>query len=146
MSSRRNISIWLGSLVVLVAGVAYLPLVELLPSLADWVTLLIFSVGLFVIALGLVRAFRHPRIYRGKIAGPVLMTLALGMAGFFALGTFYMARQVPQSRGAPQVGQQAPEFKLLDKDGRETSLSDLLGAGGVHHGNGAVLIFYRGHW
>ena len=146
MRARWNISIWSGFLVVLLAGVFYLPLVELLPSSAEWVTLLIFCAGLIVIARGIVRAFRDPGTYRGRIAGPVLMALGLAMVGFFAICALYLARQVPESRGAPHVGQKAPEFKLLDKDGLETSLPELLGAGDPRGGNGALLIFYRGYW
>jgi peroxiredoxin len=42
--------------------------------------------------------------------------------------------------GAPQVGEQMPDFLLPDHDGRFTSLSSLLAAGPV------VLAFHRGHW
>jgi len=59
---------------------------------------------------------------------------------FFAYEIFYVLRQVPLSAQAPRVGQRAPEFTLPDQNGKQVALSDLLSP------NGAVLIFYRGHW
>ncbi|PYL30538.1 MAG: hypothetical protein DMF45_02300, partial [Verrucomicrobia bacterium] len=41
---------------------------------------------------------------------------------------------------APRVGEKAPQFSLPDQNGKQVALTDLLSP------NGAVLIFYRGHW
>jgi hypothetical protein len=146
MSRRWNRSIWVGSLIVLIAATAYLPLAERLPGPADWITLALFIAGLQVIAIGVLRAFREPATYRGRIAGPILMTLSTALVGLFVIGALYIGRQVPDSKEAPQVGQQAPGFTLLDKEGREVSLAGLLGAGSAAQANGALLIFYRGYW
>jgi hypothetical protein len=59
---------------------------------------------------------------------------------FFAYVTFYVLKQVPLSAQAPRVGEKAPEFSLPDQSGKQVALADLLSP------NGAVLIFYRGHW
>lgn len=145
---RWNIALWLGLLVVVAAAATYFPIIERFPSQGElpWATLLIFIVGLLLIARGLVRAFREPQTYRGKIAGSLVMVAGIGLVGFFAFGTLYLARQVPRSEGAPRVGQRAPEFTLRDKDDRAVTLADLIGAGNADHVNGVVLIFYRGYW
>jgi hypothetical protein len=57
------------------------------------------------------------------------------------LHIFYELRQVPPSTGAPRVGQKAPEFTLSDQDGKDVSLSDLVG-----RSKAVALIFYRGFW
>jgi hypothetical protein len=145
---RRNLSIWLGLLVVLVAAGTYLPLVERFPSQGGFpsVTLLVFAAGLALIARGLVRAYREPGVYRGKIAGPAVMALGTGLVAIFAFGTLYLARQVPSSEGAPRVGDEAPGFTLRDTEDRAVSLETLLGAGGAQAPSAVVLIFYRGYW
>jgi peroxiredoxin len=67
--------------------------------------------------------------------------LGLLMFGFFSYAFFYQLRQLPPSTGAPRVGQKAPDFRLVDQDSKEVSLTDLLS------GSKAVaLIFYRGFW
>jgi len=119
---------------------------ERLPGPADWVTLSVFIAGLLVIARGVLLAFREPATYRGRIAGPILMALSTALVGLFVIGALYIGRQVPDSKEAPQVGQQAPGFTLLDKEGHEVSLAGLLDAGGAEPANGALLIFYRGYW
>ncbi|HZI93146.1 MAG TPA: hypothetical protein VFE84_02800 [Patescibacteria group bacterium] len=146
MRRRWNSFIWIGALVVLVAGATYLPFVELLPGLADWITLAVQLAGLFLIAAGVLRAFREPASYRGRIAGPILMTLSTALVAVFVIGALYIGRRIPESSDAPRVGQKAPDFSLLDKEGHEVSLAGLLGAGSAEPANGALVIFYRGYW
>lgn len=85
----------------------------------------------------------NAKLYRGKIAGPILATLSLLIFGFFAYEIFYVMKQVPASAGAPRVGQKAPEFTLPDQTGKPIALTDLLSSS---KSAGAVLIFYRGFW
>ncbi|HEU4400634.1 MAG TPA: hypothetical protein VFT43_00880 [Candidatus Polarisedimenticolia bacterium] len=150
MKRRWNASLWIGFLVVFFAPVTYLSVFIRFPATRDvpWATLLIFGAGLALMARGLRRAYREPLQYRGKIAGPVLMSLGVAVLAFFAYGIFYVARRLPPSEGAPRVGQKAPDFTLPDKDGNPVTLSKLLesGAGGAERVNGVLLIFYRGYW
>jgi peroxiredoxin len=60
------------------------------------------------------------------------------------------AKQLPSARSAPQVGQKAPEFTLVDTKNTNISLSELLstplpGASGGAP-KGVLLVFYRGYW
>jgi AhpC/TSA family protein len=146
MKRRWNASIWTGLLVVLAALVSFVPIVMWSPDLRDrpWATLLFLAAGLLLIARGLRLAYREPQLYRGRIAGPIVMVLGIALAGLFTYGVFVAARQVPAALGAPHVGQKAPEFSLLDQEGRTVTLSDLLGH--APEDAGVVLIFYRGYW
>jgi hypothetical protein len=146
MTRRRNLSIWVGFLIVLAAPVTYFAVFIRFPGTRDvpWATLLMFALGIGLGAHGVRRAFRQPMIYRGRIAGSILLGLGVGCLALFAAGHFYFARQVPRSDGAPRVGERAPGFSLPDTEGNEMTLAGLLDAGGGT--NGAVLIFYRGDW
>jgi len=93
-----------------------------------------------LLLVGLFRAFGRPQVYRGKVFGSIFAVLSILLFAFFSYEIFYVLRQVPFSAQAPRVGEKAPEFTLPDQNGKQVSLSDLLSP------NGAVLIFYRGHW
>ena len=99
---------------------------------------------------GLRRAFASDHFHplRSKIAGGVLATLSVVILGFFVLTFFVLARMMPASHGAPQVGQQAPDFTLADTTGRQVSLSELRSTplNGATAPKGVLLIFYRGYW
>jgi hypothetical protein len=90
---------------------------------------------------GLFRAFGRPQLYRGKIFGSIVTAIAVLLVAFFSYVIFYVVRQVPASTGAPRVGQRAPDFFLLDQNGKPVGLGDVLS-----NSRGAVLIFYRGFW
>ena len=96
--------------------------------------------GAALLIVGLFRAFGRPQLYRGKIFGPIFAAIALLLFALFAYEIFYVLRQVPLSAQAPRVGERAPEFALQDQNGKQVALRDLLSP------NGAVIIFYRGHW
>ena len=150
MKRRWNVLLWAGFLVVLVAPVSYFTVFVRYPATRDvpWAPLPIFAAGLALIGLGLKRAFRNPAVYRGRVAGSILMVLGVAASGLFSFGMFVAARQLPRSSGAPQVGGMAPDFTLPDKDGRYVTLSRILepGAGGAGGARAALLIFYRGYW
>jgi hypothetical protein len=137
-----NWSLWLGFLFVLAGFLSYaffaqFPVTRDLP----WANFLLFAVGGILLVVGLFRAFGKPRVYRGRILGPILAILGICMFGFLSYVFFYVLRQVPPSTGAPRVGQKAPEFTLLDQDGKEVSLRDL-----TTRSKAVALIFYRGFW
>lgn len=115
-----------------------------------WANWLLFALGLGLVGAGIVRAYRSPERWRGKVLGPILGVLSLAVLGLFLYMTAIYARQLPASAGAPKVGEKAPDFTLPDSEGRPVRLSSLLGSpsGGAPGVPGAwvILIFYRGYW
>jgi hypothetical protein len=105
-----------------------------------WANLLLFGIGAALLLVGLFRAFGRPQLYRGKVFGSIFVAISFFLFAFFAYEIFYVLRQVPISAQAPRLGEKAPEFALPDQNGKSVALADLLSP------NGAVLIFYRGHW
>jgi hypothetical protein len=143
-SAKKNWNwwLWIGFLFVLSGFLSYTFFTQF-PITRDfpWANLLLFAVGGILLVVGLFRAFGHPRVYRGKILGPILAILGILMFGFFSYVFFYVLREVPPSTGAPRVGQKAPEFTLSDQNGKNVSLRDLAG-----RSKAVALIFYRGFW
>ena len=64
---------------------------------------------------------------------------------FLLLGVATAGAQLPASKGAPKVGQKAPDFTLPDSSGKPVKLSGLL-AGEGGRGPWVLLVFYRGYW
>ena len=142
MKRKWNWPIWVG-FVVVVAGLFSYGFFGRFPTTRDfpWANLLLFGIGIALLIVGLFRAFGRPQVYRGKILGLIFTAITVLVVAFFSYGIFYVVRQVPTSSGAPRVGRKAPDFILLDQDGKPIGLGDLLS------GSRAVaLIFYRGFW
>ncbi|PYL84029.1 MAG: hypothetical protein DMF17_11955 [Verrucomicrobia bacterium] len=141
MKRKWNWPIWIG-FIVAVGGLFSYEFFAQFPVTRDfpWATLVLFGVGAVLLIVGLFRAFGRPQLYRGKIFGSIFTLITALLFAFFAYEIFYVLRQVPLSAQAPRVGQRAPSFSLPDQNGKEVALNDLLSP------NGAVLIFYRGHW
>jgi len=141
MKRKWNWPIWIG-FIVAVGGLFSYEFFAQFPVTRDfpWATLVLFGVGAVLVIVGLFRAFGRPQLYRGKIFGSIFTLITALLFAFFAYEIFYVLRQVPLSAQAPRVGQRAPSFSLPDQNGKEVALNDLLSP------NGAVLIFYRGHW
>ena len=142
MKRKWNWSIWLGFVVVL-AGLFSYGFFARYPITRDfpWANLLLLGTGAALLIFGLFRAFGRPQLYRGKIFGPVLAAIGLFLFAFFSCEIFYVVRQVPLSAHAPRVGEQAPDFLLLDQNAKPVGLGDLLSGS-----KAVVLIFYRGFW
>jgi len=138
---KWNWPLWVG-FVVAVGGLFSYEFFAEFPMTRDfpWANLLLFGIGAALLLLGLFRAFGRPQVYRGRVSGSIFATISLFLFAFFAYEIFYVLRQVPISAQAPRVGAKAPEFSLPDQNGKSVVLGDLLSP------NGAVLIFYRGHW
>jgi len=102
---------------------------------------LLFGIGIALLLVGLFRAFGRPQLYRGTIFGSIFTTIAVLVIALFSYEIFYVLRQVPASAGAPRVGQKAPDFILLDQNGKPVGLGDLLS-----NSKGVLVIFYRGFW
>ena len=141
MKRKWNGPLWVG-FVVAVGGLFSYEFFARFPITRDfpWANLLLFGIGAALLLVGLFRAFGRPQLYRGKVLGPIFTAIALLLFAFFSYEIFYVLKQVPLSAQAPRVGEEAPEFSLPDQDGKQMTLADLLSP------NGAVLIFYRGHW
>ncbi|HET7287403.1 MAG TPA: hypothetical protein VFI71_08035, partial [Pyrinomonadaceae bacterium] len=77
----------------------------------------------------------------------IVATLSVVIIGLFVFTIFVGGRWLPASKGAPQVGQRAPEFTLPDANGKQVSLNELLTSpiNGTAP-KGVLLVFYRGYW
>jgi hypothetical protein len=153
MTRRRNFLPLAGSLVCGIAFLSYPLFFARFPATRDvpWASWLLFVLGFALVGAGLVRAFRQPERYRGRILGPIFGVLSLAFLGLFVAMTMVHARQLPASAGAPQIGEKAPDFTLPDAQGRPVRLANLLepqagGSPGGSPGSWVLLIFYRGYW
>jgi hypothetical protein len=148
-----NLLVWSGFLVTLIGFLSYFLFFLRFPLTRDfpWANLLILAAGLLLVGAGVRRAFAQPEQYGGKVSALVLGVLSVVVVGLFGFFNFYLAKQLPESKGAPRVGEKAPDFTLPDKDGKPVTLSRLLtspteeGSGGMKT-QGVLLIFYRGYW
>lgn len=162
---KFNWPLWAGFLLSLIAFLSYPFVFVRFPVTRDfpWANLVLFGVAAVLVLLGVRRGFSESRSNptRSKIAGITLATLSFAVFGFFIFAIFIMARHLPESKGAPQVGQKAPEFTLPHTYGGSVSLAQLLATslhddGRAHTGiatermletpKGVLLIFYRGYW
>lgn len=153
---KFNWQIWAAFLLSVFAFISYPLLFVRFPGTRDfpWANLSLFAVAVVLLLLGLRRAFSSGRSHpmRSRIAGGVLAALSILVLGSFIFAFLIFARFLPASHGAPQVGQQAPDFTLPDTNGRRVALSELLVPASVDPGTaqtapkGVLLIFYRGYW
>jgi hypothetical protein len=152
IQSRWNWALWLGFLLAFAALLCNAAFFVNPPGqrAIPWLSVLLAVVALILLARGLQRAFfGQQRVYRGKILSSVLSLVSLLLAGM-AFFTFFHARALPPSAGAPQVGQKAPDFTLADTTGQPVSLDHLFApAADDPQGmppRAVLLIFYRGYW
>ncbi len=153
MKRRWNTLLYAGFVLTLLAAASYPLFFIRFPATRDipWVNWLLFGIALAVLGLGLWRAYRQPDLYRGKVSGPVLATLSVGIVALFAYGVIWQSKEIPAAKAAPQVGQKAPDFTLPDTQGRAVTLSSLWGTSVAapatgHADQWVLLIFYRGYW
>src|SRR6266436_10095713 len=155
---RLNWQIWAGFLVSLAALFSY-PLLFVDWPIArnfPWANLLLFAIAAILLFIGVRRGFAPDRRRISKIVSSVLATLSVLVLGMFIFVAFVASRWLPASTGAPQVGQKAPDFTLVDTNDKSVSLSELLSSpiksvppastGGPRAPKGVLLIFYRGYW
>jgi len=146
-----NWRIWAGFLVTLAGVASYVLFFLRFPITRNvpWVTFLFFGLAAVLFVGGLRKAYGESRRYRGKVAGPILAGLSLALASFFSYGVLYASKQLPASKGAPHVGEKAPEFSLSDTHGKTVTLAELLAAptgSPAAPPKGVLLVFYRGYW
>jgi hypothetical protein len=155
LNARRiNWPIWVGFLLSVAALASYPLFFAQFPVTRDfpWANLLMFAAAALLLAVGLRRSFSPPARSRGKITGPILTVASTAAMGFFVFLVFFASRGLPESHGAPRVGQKAPDFTLPDINGKPISLTDLLAQAQAsasdksEHPRSILLIFYRGYW
>ena len=117
-----------------------------------WPALLLFVAAAVLLFSGLKRRSREPELYRGKIASYVLTILSVLILGLFGFVAYQVSRVFPEAKNAPQIGQRAPEFSLVDATGQNFTLAQLLSASMTNSGGaggatkGVLVVFYRGYW
>src|SRR6185312_12301007 len=112
---RFNWPLWVGFLLSVVTFFSYFAVFVWYPVTRDfpWANLLLFAVAAVLLFLGVRRAFAGDR-RQSKIVAAIVTTLGVIVIAFFVLAFFVGGRQLPASKGAPQVGQKAPDFTLND--------------------------------
>ncbi len=146
---RINWPIWAGLLLTLLAFVSYFFVFVQFPITRDfpWANFLLFGVAAALLLIGIRRAFAGTRPRRSKVAGVIIGGLSIVIFALFVFATLIMPRWMPAARGAPKVGQKAPDFTLTDTNGKSLALSELLSTPiKGKPARGVLLIFYRGYW
>lgn len=152
MTLRRiNWPLWSGFVLTIAAFLTYFFVFVSFPVTRDfpWANLLIFVAALVLLFTGVRRGFASDRPHptRSKVVTSIVTTLSLVIVGLFVFTIFVAGRWLPASKGAPQVGQRAPDFSLPDTNGNQVSLIDLLSTPvNGSEPRGVLLVFYRGYW
>jgi hypothetical protein len=166
---QRNWAPWIALLLALVAMLSNAGFFLGLPAqrAIPWLSVALAIAALVCAAVGIMRAFRQPQVYGGKVSSSILGVLSLLICGLVAIAAV-TSRALPSSAAAPQVGQKVPDFTLADTNGNKISLGQLLGkaeasalphsatAGSIASGansnltatppKAVLLVFYRGYW
>jgi len=137
----RNHLLWAGPLLTFAGAVSYFLVFTRFPVLRDfpWVNLPLVLAGMVLAFVSLRRAFDRTSPYRGKILGSVGLLFSLFVSGMFCWYVFYFSYTVPPPTAVTSSLKAAPDFDLLDQNGRHVRLSDF-------RGQNVVLTFYRGFW
>src|SRR6266536_224164 len=127
---KFNWQIWMGFLLTFIAALTYPFIFVSWPVTRDfpWANLLLFGIAVVFLFIGIRRAFAPDRRRISKIGASGLTTFSVLILGLFLFSFFVASRWLPASRGAPQIGQKAPDFTLADTTSRPLSLSELLSA------------------
>lgn len=170
---QRNWAPWIALLLALAALFSNAGFFLGLPGqrAIPWLSVALAIAALICAVIGIMRAFRQPQVYGGKVSSSILGVLSLLICGLVAVASI-TSRALPAATNAPQVGQKVPDFTLADTSGNKVSLGQLLGkadssisasatpASGnnssgqtIPVGLGAamppkavLLVFYRGYW
>ena len=146
---RRNWAPWFGLLLTLVAMLSNAGFFLGLPGqrAIPWLSLALAIAALVYAAMGIMRAFRQPQVYGGKVSSSILGVVSLLICGLVAVASI-SSRALPVATNAPQVGQKVPDFTLADTNGNKVSLGQLLGKadGSATPTKAVLLVFYRGYW
>ncbi|HEV8189591.1 MAG TPA: hypothetical protein VGP83_17690 [Pyrinomonadaceae bacterium] len=152
MNLRRiNWPLWVGLLLTVAAFMSFFFIFVRFPITRDfpWANFVLFAIAAVLLFIGLRRGFApdRPHPTRSKIVSVLVTVVGVLVIGLFAFAYFVGGRMLPASKGAPQVGQRAPEFTLPDSTGKQVSLNELMTSPiNGKAPRGVLLIFYRGYW
>src|SRR5437868_4832555 len=125
---QRNWMPWIGLLLAVAAMLSnagfFLGLPG--PKLIAWLGVALAIAALVCAVIGVMRAFRQPQVYGGKVSSSILGLVSLLICGVVAFGSIH-SRDLPAATAAPQVGQKVPDFTLVDTSGNKVSLNELMG-------------------
>lgn len=141
----------MGLLITLIGFMSFFFVFVRFPITRDfpWANFVLFAIAAVLLFMGLRRGFAsdHPHPTRSKIISVLVTAVCVLVIAFFAFAYFVVGRMLPASKGAPQIGQRAPEFSLPDTTGKQVSLNELMTAPiNGKEPRGVLLIFYRGYW
>lgn len=161
---QRNWAPWIALLLALAAMLSNAGFFVAIPAqrALAWLSIALAIAAVVYAALGIMRAFRQPQLYGGKVSSSVLGVVSLLLCALVAVASV-SSRALPSSSAAPQVGQKVPDFTLADTSGNKVSLDELLGRapGSLSQGSpppgnstylssvrprAVLLVFYRGYW
>jgi hypothetical protein len=152
MSSKKwNWRLWAGFATAVLALVVYLAVVFRMREILG-ISLVLFVVSMALLYSGLRRAYGQRESYRGQVAGPIVAILSVLVLVVFGFASYEISKHFAAASNAPKVGQQAPQFTLVDTAGKTVSLTGTLASpvgqsGGSSSATKAVLLmFYRGYW
>lgn len=117
-----------------------------------WPALLLFAVAALLLFSGLKGRSRESELHGGKIAGYVLTSLSVLILGLFGFLVYEVSKVFPEAKNSPQIGQRAPQFSLVDANGENFTLAQLLSTPITNSGSaaratkGVLVVFYRGYW
>jgi predicted neutral ceramidase superfamily lipid hydrolase len=138
MSERRfNWPLWSGLALTLIAFVSYFFVFSKFPITRDvpWANYILFAVAIFLMIAGVLGADR-------KVFPTIIAVVGVAIFVFFVFAVTIATKQIPAAKGAPHVGQKAPEFALVDTEHHPVALSSLVASSP----KGVLLVFYRGYW
>ena len=115
------------------------PRLEELSENPEPLTVLFGSSVLVTVAI-LLGCERRPA-FTAALQKPLLVGTVAAILGFTSYGTYVYAfsQTLAVAEAAPKVGDMAPDFEVVDPEGRTFSLS-------AHRGAPILLVFYRGQW
>jgi hydrogenase-4 membrane subunit HyfE len=152
MSTKQwNWRLWAGFTIAFVALFVYAAVVFRSRDIL-WLSLALFIVSIVLLGSGLQRAYRQRESYRGQVAGPIVALASLLILGVFAFASFEISKHFAAAGNAPKVGQAAPQFTLVDTEGKTVSLAGSLSPSAGQPGSvsrapkAVLLVFYRGYW
>jgi hypothetical protein len=146
---RMNWQIWAGFILSLVAGFSYPFVFVRWPITREfpWANLVLFAIAFVFLFLGLRRAFKSDKRIVSRIFSSLAAAFGLVFLAALLFVVFVAGSWLPASTAAPQVGQKAPQFTLIDSNDRPVTLAQLLTEPINNQPPKAVLlIFYRGYW